>query len=58
MLIELVEVNQFFVLKKQELQYESTAAPALFNMLFLNHLGNSITRELNIKPLISDDYFV
>ena len=30
MLIELAEINQVFVFKKQELQYEGTAAPALF----------------------------
>ncbi len=36
--------------EKQELVYEGTAAPALwFNMLFLNHLGNSACRNEGIK---------
>ncbi len=36
--------------EKQELVYEGTAAPALwFNMLFLNHLGDSVYRKVGIK---------
>lgn len=41
--------------KKQELLYDCIAAPALwYNMLFLNHIRNSIAGELYIKPLISN----
>ena len=41
--------------KKQELLYDCIAAPALwYNMLFLNHIRNSIAGELDIKPLTSN----
>jgi hypothetical protein len=33
---------------------ESMAAPVCFGRLFLNHVSDSISGELDIKPLISN----
>lgn len=60
MLIVLVQ-SVFFVRENQNRScytVESMAAPVCFGRLFLNHVSNSITRKLDIKVLISDDYFV
>ena len=48
--VRMLRLLQIDSKEKQELLYYGTAAPALwFNMLFLNHLGNSACRTEGIK---------